>query len=131
MLNFNNLRTYLNSKPDVEECFPFGDNIYVYKLKNKMFAIIHKYKGRDIISFKLEPEESLFLRDFYIDFIAGYHLNKKHWNTIFFDGDVPMSEAEICIDKSYYLVFNKLKKSDKIYLRTRYSEEQLRNKKRS
>lgn len=131
MLKFDDLRKYLNNKPETEECFPFGDNVYVYKLKGKMFAVMHKYKGRDIITFKLDPDEAIFLRDLYKDLIAGYHFNKKHWNTIFLDGDVPLGETELCIDKSYYLVFKKLKKSDKNFLYSRYSDQELQNKKRS
>lgn len=128
-MEFEKIRNYLNAKPEVEECFPFGENVYIYKLQGKMFALMHKYQGREILSFKLDPEEGLFLRDLYKDFIAGYHLNKKHWNTIFYsDGDVPEGEIELCIDKSYYLIFEKLRKKDKNYLLARYTEQELKNK---
>lgn len=127
MIEFNELRIYLNNKPEVEECFPFGDNVYVYKLQGKMFALMHRFQNREIISFKLVPEEGFFKRDLYNDFIAGYHLNKEHWNTIFLDGDVPVDEAEICIDKSYYLIYKKLTKKQKKYLLSRYSEKELKN----
>lgn len=128
-MNFNDLRKYINQKPEVEECFPFGSNVYVYKLKGKMFALIMKYQGRDIITFKLDPEEGLFLRDLYKDFIAGYHFNKKHWNSIFLEGDVPNGEIEISVDKSYGLVFDKLTKKNKNYLLSRYSINDIYNKK--
>jgi predicted DNA-binding protein (MmcQ/YjbR family) len=124
-MNFDKIRKYLNNLPEVEECFPFGANTYVYKVKGKMFALVTSLQGKDIVNLKCDPNESLFLRDFFKDIIPAYHMNKIHWNTAYLDGDVPVGEIERMIDSSYILVFKKLKKVDKNYLQLKYSENNL------
>lgn len=127
-MNFDKTRTYIQKLPETEECFPFGINTYVYKIKGKMLALIISLNGKDIINLKCDPNESLFLRDFFKDITPAYHMNKIHWNTVYLDGDVPTSEIERLIDNSYLLVYEKLKKVDKKYLILKHSDSRLFSK---
>lgn len=117
-------RTYLLNKPEATESFPFGPETYVYKLHDKVFAIIGEHDGPGI-NLKCDPDQALALRDIFSGITAGYHMNKKHWNTIQFDGDVPDGEIERLIDHSYALILNKLPKTAQKYMNTHYSSEQL------
>jgi predicted DNA-binding protein (MmcQ/YjbR family) len=127
-MNFEKIKYYLKELPESEECFPFGINTYVYKIKGKMFALLTSLNGKDIINLKCNPNESLFLRDFFKDIIPAYHMNKIHWNTVFLDGDVSTGEIERLIDNSYLLVCEKLKKVDKKYLILKHSDNRLFSK---
>ena len=127
-MNFEKITYYLKELPESEECFPFGVNTYVYKIKGKMFALITSLNGKDIINLKCNPNESLFLRDFFKDIIPAYHMNKIHWNTVFLDGDVSTGEIERLIDNSYLLVYDKLKKVDKKFIVLKHSNNSLYSK---
>jgi predicted DNA-binding protein (MmcQ/YjbR family) len=81
--------------------FPFGESPAVFKVNNKMFCIIN---NESEISLKCDPNLSHTLRDQYKGIIPGYHLNKKHWNTISLDKDVPIDEIIFLIEHSYMLV---------------------------
>lgn len=100
----------------VTEETPFGPELFVYKVKGKMFSVIAWQDQPIRINLKCDPDKALALRDMFESIIPGYHMNKKHWNTIILDGDVP--EAEICslIDHSYELVVKGLKKADRVAL---------------
>jgi predicted DNA-binding protein (MmcQ/YjbR family) len=127
-MNFTNIKEHLSNLPESEECFPFGIHTYVYKIKGKMFALITSLNGKDIINLKCNPNESLFLRDFFKDIVPAYHMNKIHWNTIYLDGDVPTSEIERLLDSSYLLAYENLKKIDKKHLLLKYSDNSLFSK---
>lgn len=87
------------------------------KIRNKMFATyIVKPDGVAHMNLKCDPAEALMLRDVFESVIPGYHMNKKHWNTVILDGSVPRAEIERMIDRSYGLVVKKLSKSDRQYL---------------
>jgi predicted DNA-binding protein (MmcQ/YjbR family) len=77
------------------------------------------------MNLKCEPTEALMLRDIFESVIPGYHMNKKHWNTIKLDGSVPDNEIKRMIDNSFGLVVKSLKKSDRQQLQLHYSEQQL------
>lgn len=77
------------------------------------------------ISLKCDPEKAQALRDIYPAITGGYHLNKKHWNTILLDGSVPTSELEIQIDHSYFLVFKGLRKQERNTLILRVGEDSI------
>ena len=92
---------------------PFGPEVLVYKVKGKMFSLIAWQDQPLRINLKCEPNKSLALRDMFESIIPGYHMNKKHWNTIILDGEVPVAEVCALIDHSYDLVVKGLKKADR------------------
>ena len=102
--DLDRLRTYLLAKPGTSEGTPFGPEFLVYKVLAKMFAGIAWEETPLRISLKCDPEHALVLRAIYPAVIPGYHLNKRHWNTVLLDGSVPQDEVEEMIDESYDLV---------------------------
>jgi len=106
-MDIEKLRNYLLSKENVEETFPFGPDTFGYKVNGKVFFL----SGMDnsILSFnvKCDPEKALELREQYPCVQPGYHMNKKHWNTITCDGSMRDSELLAWVDHSYELVRKK------------------------
>ncbi|PHR49096.1 MAG: MmcQ-like protein [Fluviicola sp.] len=102
-------REYCLSKPNVTESLPFDENTLVFKLNNKMFALIDIEPGESC-NLKCDPERSLELRSQYQAVHPGYHMNKKHWNTIMLQSDVDDRLMKELIDHSYQLVFNNFSK---------------------
>jgi predicted DNA-binding protein (MmcQ/YjbR family) len=111
---------YLLSKVEATLDYPFGDDVKVFKVKNKMFATLSIEKmgkgdgeTQDYwMNLKCDPEEAIMLRDIFPSVIPGYHMNKKLWNTIIFDGSIPQGEIERMIDNSFKLVVSKMTKKD-------------------
>jgi predicted DNA-binding protein (MmcQ/YjbR family) len=102
-MNIEILREYCIGKPEVTEGFPFGEDTLVFKVKGKIFALAN-LSGDLSINLKCNPAFALELREKYSSVTPGYHMNKKHWNTIILDGSVPDKELFSCIDHSYDLV---------------------------
>lgn len=98
------------SKPGTEESMPFGPDALVYKVGGKIFAIAVADEFPARINLKCDPERALELRDRHQSILPGYHMNKKHWNTILLDGSIPPSLLRELIDHSYSLVCPKRKK---------------------
>ena len=96
--------------PGTTDGFPFGDGVHVLKVVGKMFALVPVAADPPSISLKCDPELSLELRAQYEAVTPGYHLNKRHWNTIVLDGEVPEDEVRELIDHSYELVRRSLPK---------------------
>jgi predicted DNA-binding protein (MmcQ/YjbR family) len=92
-----------NSKLD----FPFGEGVAVYKVKDKMFALIPEGKNPINLSLKCPPELSTLLQEKYESVMPGYHLNKKHWITIVLTGQLDLQEIKDLIKLSYDLVTGK------------------------
>ena len=103
-MDLEQLREYALSKPDVEETFPFGPDTLVYKIDGKMFLLT----GFDSIplqyNVKCDPDLALELREQYAAIIPGWHMNKKHWNTVIIDGSISNKRLQELIDHSYQLV---------------------------
>lgn len=97
------LRGHCLSKPGVTESFPFGEDTLVFKVKEKIFALAN-LDGDPTVNLKCDPSLALELRERYASVIPGYHMNKKHWNTVLLDGTVPDKEVFSWIDHSYNLV---------------------------
>ena len=76
------IREYCLQKKNVTECLPFDENTLVFKLHNKIFALIRLEKDPLHITLKCNPNKALDLREKYTQILPGYHANKKHWNTI-------------------------------------------------
>lgn len=105
-MNIEELRDYCISKPETEECFPFGDDTLVFKVKGKIFALAG-LSGDLSVNLKCDPVYALELRERYSSVIPGYHMNKKHWNTVLIDGTIPDTEIFKWIDHSYSLLAGK------------------------
>jgi predicted DNA-binding protein (MmcQ/YjbR family) len=102
-MDIESLRDYCISRKDAEECFPFGDDTLVFKIQGKIFALVN-LDGDLSINLKCDPAYSLELREKYPAVTPGYHMNKKHWNTVNLDGSVPDKLIFSWIDHSYHLV---------------------------
>jgi predicted DNA-binding protein (MmcQ/YjbR family) len=114
-MNIEEFRAYCLSLKGVTEAMPFDNNTLVMKVMDKMFALadIDKFEG---INVKCDPEISIELRERYNSIKAGYHMNKKHWNTIDMTGELSDVEIKHWILHSYNLVVSKLSKKEKMTL---------------
>lgn len=95
---------YILSLPNAKLDYPFGEGTAVYKVNDKMFALIREKKDPVNISLKCDPSLGLLLRDKYESVMPGYHLNKKHWITIVASGQLSWREIKDLIQHSYTLV---------------------------
>lgn len=111
-MDVEQLREYCLAKKGVTEGFPFDDTTLVMKVVGKMFALIN-LDGDLSINLKCEPEKAIGLREQHAAVKPGYHMSKKHWNTVEIDGSVPTSLIRQWIDDSYDLVVSKLTKKDR------------------
>ncbi len=102
-MNIERLREYCIKKEEVTEGFPFGEDTLVFKINGKIFALVNLY-GDLSVNLKCDPDLALELREKYNAVTPGYHMNKKHWNTIVIDGSIPDREILSWIDHSYDLV---------------------------
>ena len=100
-MNNEQIREYCLSKPGVTESFPFNDTALVFKVMDKMFALLDLSEDSMGITLKCDPELALQLREQYPEVTPAYHFNKKHWITVYIDGSV--SDKLICewISHSY------------------------------
>ena len=103
-MNVEILRDYCLSKPDVEESFPFGPDVMVYKVGGKIFLLCSLDSEELNFNVKCDPELAIELRERFDCVQPGYHMNKKHWNTIMVDGSVSTQQLKEWIDHSYELV---------------------------
>jgi predicted DNA-binding protein (MmcQ/YjbR family) len=103
-MNHKTVEDYVLSMPDAELDYPFGEGVAVYKVQDKMFALIQEGKEPVRISLKCDPRLSEILREKYDEVMPGYHLNKKHWNTIVLSGQLDWEEVKGLIRHSYDLV---------------------------
>lgn len=104
MLEREDLRAHCLSQRGAVEDFPFGPEAAVYKVGGKMFALIPVGPGAPSISLKCDPVRAVLLRDTFPAITPGYHLNKRHWNSIAIDGTVPDDDVLEMIEHSYELV---------------------------
>ena len=103
-MNIESVRDYCLSKPNVEEVFPFGPDVLVYKVGGKIFLLCNMYGEPFQFNVKCNPEKAEELRETYPGVKPGYHMNKKHWNTIVPDGSMGWELIKEWIDHSYQLV---------------------------
>jgi predicted DNA-binding protein (MmcQ/YjbR family) len=95
---------YVMSMPNAVREYPFGEDVAVYKVADKMFALIAEGKDPVRLSLKCDPQLSEVLRKRYEEVMPGYHLNKKHWNTIILSGQLTWEDVQALIRHSYNLV---------------------------
>jgi|SRR6185436_3411626 len=110
-MNIESLRNYCIEKPGVEEGFPFGPDTLVFKAYGKMFALTGLDETTLEVNLKCDPQLALELREQYPCVKPGYHMNKKHWNTVTIDGSVTDAIIKKWIDHSYECVLSTLPKS--------------------
>ena len=109
-MNIEILREYVIQKPSVTEGFPFGDTVIVFKVNGKVFLLMPLDTNPLQFNVKCDPEKAIELREEYPgSVLPGYHMNKKHWNTIIVDGTLSKKQLFEMVDESYMLV-NKVKK---------------------
>lgn len=109
-MNIESLREYCLSKPGAEETLPFGPDTLVFKVGGKAFLLVGLDAEDLRFNVKCDPDKALELRDEYSCVLPGYHMNKKHWNTVVVDGSVSNALLKEWIDHSYTLVAPKPKK---------------------
>jgi predicted DNA-binding protein (MmcQ/YjbR family) len=114
MLEREIVRQWCLAQPGAHEDFPFGDDVAIFKVKDKMFALLPVKAVPLTISLKCDPVEAEMLREQYPGAVTpGYHLNKRHWNSILVNSTVAAADIEAMIQDSYRLVLQSLKKADR------------------
>jgi predicted DNA-binding protein (MmcQ/YjbR family) len=103
-------REYCLTKPSATEGTPFGPDVLVFKVSGKMFALAVLDELPTTVNLKCDPDLALDLRDRYEQVRPGYHMNKKHWNTVEIENAIPDAELRKMIDHSYELVIKRLPK---------------------
>jgi len=107
-MDIEQLREYCLQKPGVEEDLPFGPNTLVFKVNGKIFLLAGLDNHPLRFNVKCNPDRAIELREEYPDHVLpGFHMNKKHWNTVVVDGSVAGKELRAFIDQSYELVKGK------------------------
>jgi predicted DNA-binding protein (MmcQ/YjbR family) len=109
VMDHKTVEAYILSMPRARLDYPFGKDVAVYKAGEgedaKMFALIAEGSQPLRVSLKCDPRLSLLLREKYETVMPGYHLNKKHWNTVLLTGQLPWEEVQGLIRHSYELVY--------------------------
>ncbi|MBR8537133.1 MmcQ/YjbR family DNA-binding protein [Carboxylicivirga sediminis] len=108
-MNIEEFRDYCLAKPAVSETFPFDEVTLVFKVAGKMFALTSLDKEFSM-NLKCDPERAIELREEYPAIQPGYHMNKKHWNTVYADGSIKDDLLRELIDHSYELIVKSLTK---------------------
>ena len=111
-MDIESIREYCIRKKAVTECFPFDEYNLVFKVVDRMFALIN-LENPDRIFLKCEPEYAIELRDRYNGIEGAFHFNKKHWNQVYLESDVSDSLIKELIDHSYNEVIKKITRRQK------------------
>ena len=112
-MDVGSFREYCLGKVAVTEGTPFGEDVLVFKVSGKMFALVALDEVPATANLKCDPDLALELRDRYEQVRPGYHMNKKHWNTVEIDSGISDSELRQMIDHSYQLVVRSLPKAQR------------------
>lgn len=103
-MDHKTVEDYILSMPNAKLDYPFGKGVAVYKIGDKMFALIEEQSSPLRVSLKCDPLLATTLRERYESVMSGYHLNKKHWNTLVLTGQLTWEEVQDLIRHSYELV---------------------------
>jgi predicted DNA-binding protein (MmcQ/YjbR family) len=117
-MNIEQFREYCLAKPFVTELFPFNETTLVFKVADKMFALCDVDQF-EFINLKCDPEEAVDLRERYHGIKPGYHMSKKHWNSVYIGEDVNDKLLLNLTDNSYGLVFSSISKKKRDELQNR------------
>ncbi|HMN18556.1 MAG: MmcQ/YjbR family DNA-binding protein [Ignavibacteriota bacterium] len=112
-MNIETIYKYCLGKKGAVEDYPFDEETLVFKVANKMFALIPLEKIPLQINLKCDPEKAVELREEYENVQPGWHMSKKHWNTVIIDGNIRWSDVKQWIDHSYDEVVKGLNKSER------------------
>ncbi len=122
-MGYQAARTYMLSRPEAWEDFPFYPDVAVMKVRNKMFATLSSEAGVARMNLKCNPDEAQMLRDIFSAVSPGFHMNKRHWNTVLLDGSIPAGELERMIDRSYGLVVKGMTRKERLPLELKYGSD--------
>ena len=109
-MNYEDLQLYCSSKKGVTEEFPFDETTLVFKVMGKAFALSGLNEVEARVNLKCDPDRAIELREEYSDIIPGFHMNKKHWNTVYLERELHDSFIKELIDHSYDMVVAKMTK---------------------
>lgn len=112
-LSFDSIREYCFKKNGVTEDFPFDENTLVFRVHEKIFLLLDIAARPLQFNVKCDPGLALELRERYEAIQPGYHMNKKHWNTVIVDGSIPSKEIYAMIDHSWELIVQSLPKTER------------------
>ena len=115
-MNIETLREYCLAKAGVQEGFPFGEDTLVFKVAGKIFLLTGLTNNPLQFNAKCDPDKAIELREKHTAVQPGYHMNKKHWNTIIADGSLSNALLKEIIDDSYNLIVQSLPKSVRVNL---------------
>ncbi|MDL2208209.1 MmcQ/YjbR family DNA-binding protein [Parabacteroides sp. OttesenSCG-928-O15] len=118
-MNCEEVRDYCLSLKNTTECFPFDEVSLVFKVENKMFLLLALDAEEPVIAVKCDPDEAERLREHYEAVAPAYHFNKKYWNNIYLERDMPAKEIRHWIHHAYREVIAKLPKR----IREQYADE--------
>ncbi|MFL6514575.1 MAG: MmcQ/YjbR family DNA-binding protein [Chthoniobacterales bacterium] len=110
-------REYCLARPRASESLPFGEDVLVFKVGGKIFALASLDEIPTTVNLKCDPDLALELRDRFEQVQPGYHMSKKHWNTVEIGSGLPDSELRKMVDHSYELVVNSLPKTARTKLK--------------
>lgn len=122
-MDYDDSRDYILGRPESWEDYPFGPGVAVFKVLGKMFATLGTENGVARMNLKCDPIEALMLRDIFEAVLPGYHMNKRHWNTVLLNNSIPSGEIERMIDSSYALVVQGLPSRERKALQRRTGQE--------
>lgn len=117
-MNIEEFHKYCMSKKGVTVDFPFDKVTMVFRVMNKIFALTGTDSELFKVNLKCNPEWAINLREHHEEIIPGWHMNKKHWNTVYFEGNLSITLLKKMIDHSYELVVESLTKTQKEKLKT-------------
>jgi predicted DNA-binding protein (MmcQ/YjbR family) len=112
------IKAYCLAKPGSSAGYPFGEGTLVFKVLDRMYALCSEDEQPLRINLKCDPDDALALRAQYSAIIPGYHMNKKHWNSLIMDGSLQDSLVFELIDHSYQLVISKMSQAKQRKLRS-------------
>lgn len=113
MVNIERLRAYYLSLPFVTESFPFDSETLVFKVGSRMFGYIPLERERPYVCLKCDPERAIDLRERYAAVEPAFHMNKVHWNGVYLDSDLSMTQILDLLQHSYDLVWAKMPKRER------------------
>ena len=135
-MDYTQASSYCQKRPEAIKDYPFGIDVEVFKVKNKMFALLAtsgkagkelgpEYANCAFINLKCDPDESIMLRDIFPEVLPAYHMSKKHWISVVLIDSMPEKEIERLIDRSYGLIVKNLKKAERLQLELQYGPDEL------
>ena len=112
-MNIEQFRAYALAKPGTSEDFPFGEDTLVLRVAGKIFALTGLNSEQFTVNLKCEPDYAVELREQHTEVQPGWHMNKKHWNTVDFEGCLDDKTLRHLVDHSYEQVVKSLKKAER------------------